>query len=56
VTLHQVDHALRYCPRVVALSAGRIVFDGPSQALDRARLAEIYGAEIEDAYPGDRPR
>ena len=49
VSLHQVDHALRYCPRIVALKAGRIVFDGPSAALDRDRLADIYGAEIEDA-------
>jgi phosphonate transport system ATP-binding protein len=53
ITLHQVDYALRYCPRVVALKAGRIVFDGPSAALDPARLAEIYGAEIEDAYVGE---
>jgi phosphonate transport system ATP-binding protein len=56
VTLHQVDYALRYCPRVVGLKAGRIVFDGPRAALDRARLAEIYGAEIEDAYVGDPAR
>jgi phosphonate transport system ATP-binding protein len=49
VSLHQVDYALRYCPRVVALKAGRVVFDGPSGALDRDRLVEIYGPEIEDA-------
>ena len=29
VTLHQVDYALRYCERVVALKAGKIVYDGP---------------------------
>jgi phosphonate transport system ATP-binding protein len=56
ITLHQVDYALRYCPRVVALKAGRVVFDGPSTALDAGRLAEIYGPEIEDAYVGDRPQ
>jgi phosphonate transport system ATP-binding protein len=49
VSLHQVDYALRYCSRVVALKAGRVVFDGPTGALDRARLVEIYGPEIEDA-------
>jgi len=49
VSLHQVDYALRYCPRVVALKAGRVVFDGPSGALDRDRLVEIYGPQIEDA-------
>ena len=48
VSLHQVDHALRYCPRIVALQAGRLVYDGPSAGLDRNRLVEIYGPEIED--------
>ncbi len=44
VTLHQVEVAIRYCRRVVALRAGRIVFDGPPEALTPALLAEIYGA------------
>jgi phosphonate transport system ATP-binding protein len=48
VTLHQVDYALRYCPRVVALHSGKLVYDGPSAGLDRQRLVEIYGPEIED--------
>jgi phosphonate transport system ATP-binding protein len=26
VTLHQVDHAVRYCRRIVALKAGRVVY------------------------------
>ena len=50
VTLHQVDHALRYCRRVVALKAGKIVFDGPREALDRGLLIDIYGPEIEDVF------
>ena len=49
VSLHQVDMALRYFPRVVALQAGRLVYDGPSDGLDRKRLMDIYGPEIEDA-------
>ncbi len=48
VSLHQVDHALRYCPRTVALQGGKLVYDGPSAGLDRDRLVEIYGPEIED--------
>lgn len=48
VTLHQVDYALRYCPRVVALQGGKLVYDGSSLGLDRKRLVEIYGPEIED--------
>ncbi len=48
VTLHQVDYALRYCRRVVALKAGKVVYDGPSEGLDRPMLIDIYGPEIED--------
>jgi phosphonate transport system ATP-binding protein len=50
VTLHQVDYALRYCDRVVALKAGQVVYDGPTTGLDQARLVDIYGPEFEDAY------
>ena len=50
VTLHQVDYALRYCDRVIALKAGKLVYDGPSTGLDHDRLVEIYGPEFEDAF------
>jgi len=50
VSLHQVDYAMRYCPRVVALKAGRVVYDGPSTGLDHARLVDIYGPEIEEVF------
>jgi phosphonate transport system ATP-binding protein len=50
VTLHQVDYALRYCDRVVALKGGRIAYDGAAADLDREALVEIYGPEFEDAY------
>ena len=50
VTLHQVDYALRYCDRVVALKAGKKVYDGPSSGLDRTRLIDIYGPEFEDVF------
>jgi phosphonate transport system ATP-binding protein len=50
VTLHQVDYAIRYCDRVVALQAGKVVYDGPSTGLDTKRLIEIYGPEFEDAF------
>ncbi len=43
VSLHQVDFALAYCTRAVALKDGRVVFDGPSQGLNRERLASVYG-------------
>ncbi|MFN4282972.1 MAG: phosphonate ABC transporter ATP-binding protein [Alphaproteobacteria bacterium] len=47
VSLHQVGYATRYCPRVVALKDGRIVFDGPSAAITPTLLSEIYGSEID---------
>ena len=34
VSLHQVEYALAYCPRTIALRDGRIVYDGPSKRAD----------------------
>jgi phosphonate transport system ATP-binding protein len=48
VSLHQVNVALRYCPRAVALSHGRVVFDGPSGNLTPQLLRELYGAEADE--------
>jgi phosphonate transport system ATP-binding protein len=48
--LHQVDYALRYCDRVVALKAGKKVYDGPTKGLDRDKLIDIYGPEFEDVF------
>lgn len=50
VTLHQVDYAIRYCERVVALKAGKVVYDGPATGLDTKTLVDIYGPEFEDAF------
>jgi phosphonate transport system ATP-binding protein len=56
VSLHQVEYALRYCPRTVALKAGEVVYDGPSEALTPEFLAAIYGAESEDLFAAFDPR
>jgi phosphonate transport system ATP-binding protein len=56
VTLHQVDYALRYCDRIVALKAGKVVYDGPPAGLDRARLVDIYGPEFEDVFWEGAPK
>lgn len=42
VSLHQVEFALKYCSRVVALSGGRIVYDGSNADLTPDLLREIY--------------
>ena len=54
VTLHQVDYATRYCPRAVALKAGRIHFDGDGRTLSALFLNDLYGADVDAcALPPD---
>ncbi len=50
VSLHQVEFAVRYCPRTIALHAGRVVYDGPSSALTPAVLAELYGSSAQEFF------
>lgn len=46
--LHDVNLAARYADRIVALKAGRVVFDGPPAALMRREvLSGLYGVEID---------
>jgi phosphonate transport system ATP-binding protein len=52
VSLHQVDYAIRYCPRTIAMRDGAIVFDGPSAQLTPEFLTELYGAESEELLLG----
>lgn len=48
VSLHQVNVALKYCQRVIALHEGKVVYDGPSSGLTPALLRDLYGAEADD--------
>jgi phosphonate transport system ATP-binding protein len=50
VSLHQVEYALKYCPRTIALKAGKIAYDGPSSALTPQFLNQLYGAESEELF------
>lgn len=52
VSLHQVDYAVNYCPRTIAMRAGEIVFDGPSDQLTPALLQELYGSASLDLTGG----
>lgn len=47
VTLHQVDYAMRYCPRAVALKGGRIHFDGQGSSMSSQFLNDLYGADVD---------
>ena len=55
VSLHQVNYAMTYCPRTIALKDGVIVYDGPSKALSPSLLQSIYGDEEDpaQAIPAD---
>jgi phosphonate transport system ATP-binding protein len=52
ITLHQIDHAFRYCERIVALKEGHIVYDGPPKDLDVQKLRAIYGDNLEEVAVG----
>lgn len=45
VSLHQVEFAIQHCPRIIALSRGRVVYDGVSDALTPRLLGQIYGSD-----------
>lgn len=51
VSLHQVDVALRYCPRVVALRHGKVVYDGRAADLTPEMLRDLYGSELSELLP-----
>lgn len=59
VTLHQVDYAVRYCQRAVALKGGHIHFDGSTDELNPDFLNDLYGGDLDVSLllpQGHRPR
>jgi phosphonate transport system ATP-binding protein len=52
VSLHQVDMAIRYCPRVIALNQGQVVYDGPSAQLTSELLRQLYGMQADEFLSG----
>ncbi|QLG87581.1 ABC transporter ATP-binding protein [Chitinibacter bivalviorum] len=54
--LHDLNLALQYADRIVALQRGRIWFDGsPSQLLAHPELAALYGIELEVLHRAGKP-
>ena len=43
--MHDVTLARRFADRILGMSGGRIVFDGPPAQLSDATLTQIYGGE-----------
>ena len=54
VSLHQVDYALDFCSRTIAMRDGEVVFDGPSKQLTPAFLKELYGDDSIDLISDKR--
>jgi phosphonate transport system ATP-binding protein len=45
VNIHNVELAKRYADRVIGMSKGSVVFDGPPSALEVSHLKQIYGGK-----------
>lgn len=50
--LHSVELARAYCDRLVAMAAGRVVFEGTPATLTDAAVREVYGLEAGDVIAG----
>lgn len=48
VSLHQVDYAIRFCQRAIAMRAGQVVYDGPTARLTPDFLKDLYGTSREE--------
>jgi phosphonate transport system ATP-binding protein len=48
-SLHDIDLVRRYASRIVALKAGRLVWEGQPEHLDASTFREIYGEDAEPA-------
>lgn len=45
INIHNVELAKRYATRIIGMTGGHVVFDGPPEALKKQHLSEIYGGE-----------
>ena len=45
INIHDVNLAQRFCDRIIGMSQGHVVFDGPPADLTSEHLKEIYGGE-----------
>ena len=43
--LHTLDTARTYCNRIIGMAAGKVVFDGPPEDLNREAVRMVYGAD-----------
>ena len=52
INLHDVPLARRFCPRILGLYEGTIVFDGSPSELDDEILTRVYGEEALESHVG----
>jgi phosphonate transport system ATP-binding protein len=52
VNLHQVDAALKYSRRIIGMSGGEIVYDGPTTGLGETMIERIYGKPLDQLMIG----
>jgi phosphonate transport system ATP-binding protein len=52
INVHDVPLARRFCPRIIGLKEGEVVFDGAASALDDDVLRRVYGDEAVGAHAG----
>jgi phosphonate transport system ATP-binding protein len=45
INIHNVALAKRFADRVVGMTGGRVVYDGPPEALTEENLKQIYGGQ-----------
>ena len=47
--LHTLDTARAYCNRIIGMAAGKVVFDGAPEELNREAVRQVYGADSNGA-------
>jgi phosphonate transport system ATP-binding protein len=45
INMHDVNLAKRFAKRIIGMSNGDVVYDGPPQGISDDHLKEIYGGE-----------
>jgi phosphonate transport system ATP-binding protein len=59
MSLHQLDLARRFADRIVGLTRGRVVFDGPPAALTSEQVHALYGSasaeDLSSPHPPSSP-
>ncbi|WP_456277345.1 phosphonate ABC transporter ATP-binding protein [Bacillus sp. AK128] len=48
INLHQVDVALRYSDRIIGVSKGKVVYNGPPNLITNHEIQQIYGSEADE--------